>query len=101
MVIKMKKCPVCHGRSFDDAEICYNCFHHFKKEEEKVQPTEVPESFALDVSSVAPSWSEMTREQLAQNLDVKVDLNDFNSVDFLYQFNRFLGDYFKSFKCSR
>ncbi|MDO4842250.1 MAG: hypothetical protein Q3982_06185 [Phoenicibacter congonensis] len=97
----MKRCPACNGRSFDDAEICYNCFHRFKDDEETAPANETHESFALDVSSAAPSWSEMTREELAQNLNLKVDLKDFNSVDFLYQFNRFLGDYFKSFKCSR
>ena len=101
MVIKMKRCPACNGRSFDDAEICYNCFHRFKDDETRTEGSGSQKMIALDVGPSTPSWSEITREELAQNLNLKVDLNDFNSVDFLYQFNRFLGDYFKSFKCSR
>ena len=28
----MKICPVCHGRCFDDMELCYGCLHRFDRE---------------------------------------------------------------------
>lgn len=26
----MKACPVCHARTFDDAEVCYGCMHRYE-----------------------------------------------------------------------
>lgn len=26
----MKKCPICSATSFDDADVCYGCLHHFQ-----------------------------------------------------------------------
>lgn len=28
----MKTCPICHAKSFDDAEVCYGCLHRFDGE---------------------------------------------------------------------
>ncbi|MEG1166655.1 MAG: hypothetical protein RSD93_01200, partial [Gordonibacter sp.] len=28
----MKTCPVCHARTFDDAEVCYGCMHRYEGE---------------------------------------------------------------------
>ena len=32
---RIKECPVCHARCFADMDVCYNCLHSFRQEEQQ------------------------------------------------------------------
>ncbi|MEA5019883.1 MAG: hypothetical protein VB027_05900 [Gordonibacter sp.] len=59
----MKACPVCHARTFDDAEICYGCMYRY----EGARPTPIPvgrhASTLKDVDSQGSSHRETERLQ--------------------------------------
>ncbi len=45
---QMKRCPICSAVTFDDAEICYGCLHHFEKEGDDTESENSAAGFLAD-----------------------------------------------------